>query len=365
MNGSSARLGWLIVATSAAVGARAPAADLQLPGATACLSQQVGITTIRVEYTRPALRELVLPPPESPSMPGDIPVPRITFSRDVEFLGSAVAAGTYALLLVPGASDWVVVLNRDLELTGAARRRPDLDVVRGRARVHAGPARDRPEFTFADFTDEGGVLQLAWSDRRVDLPVQVHTHEQIAAAIASLDDAWRWYADAAEYLWKVRYDSAAGLRYIEKSIALQPNERNATLRTSLLAAQAPRPAHAAIAPASTGDPTSPERRAPARAQAASPSPAATQIAGDVERGRAELQACYQRALRRDPALTRARVDIQIDVGTSGLVKAIRLAPARPPPALEACIRGTVARWVFPPSSAEYRTNLPLVVRGQE
>ncbi|MES1206134.1 MAG: DUF2911 domain-containing protein [Pseudomonadota bacterium] len=392
----------LFAAAGLCLAGRTTRADVELPPASppASVSQQVGITTIRVDYARAALGGRALPAVATAGriwVPGESTPPRIAFSREVDFLGVPVAAGTYTLLAIPGPADWILILNRDVYLTAAGRYRPDLDVLRARARVHAGPHRDRLEFAFADFNNEGGVLQLAWGDLRVDVPIAVHTQAQIAAAIGALDDAWRWYADAADYMLKVRRDPDAGLRYVEQSLALQTNDRNTFIRASLLAAkqrhpsafakrtravaaaQRPEPAtaplslahddvenrvfHATIEPAAAAGGAADERAAPAQPEIASKPPAPSEIAAVIKRGRAELQGCYQRALRKDPSLTRARVAITIHVGVSGMAKAIRLDPPHPPAALETCIRGTVPHWAFPASSVEYQAELPLVIRG--
>jgi hypothetical protein len=388
---------------------RGRAADLQLPRSSpmASVTQQVGITTIRVDYARAALGRRTLLSTAAPAgrvwLPGEAVVPRITFSREVDFLGVPVPAGTYSLLAVPGPTTWTVMLNRDTFLPSPARYRPELDVARGQAEVSPGPARDRLEVTFADFNDEGGTVQLAWGGMRVDMPIQVHTREQIEAAIGALDSGWRWYADAAEYMLKVRRDYGSGLRYADQSIALQRNDRNAMIRAALVEAREghpqhpappaaephrarpsmikmgrapePRPARlslafndsesrvfdATIEAATTGAITT-ERALPRPEVVAKP-PSTGEIAAVIKRGRSDLQACYQRALRQDPSLTQARVTITISVGTSGMVKRITTDPSHPPAALDACIRESVTRWAFPLSSVDYQAELPLSVRG--
>ena len=104
-------------------------------------------------------------------------------------------------------------------------------------------------------------------------------------------------------------------------------------------------------------------RASLRPEIGDKPPSAADVATVIKRGRADLQNCYQRALRQDPSLTRASVKIMITVGTSGMVKRISTDPSRPPAALDACIRNSVGRWLFPLSNVEYQAELPLSVRG--
>jgi hypothetical protein len=103
------------------------------------------------------------------------------------------------------------------------------------------------------------------------------------------------------------------------------------------------------------------------AGAAGPSkpPGAAEIGPLIKKGKAEIQACYQRALRQDPTLTRARITVSISVGISGLVKKVTLDPPHPSSTLEACVKDAISHWVFPLSPVEYGTEFPLVLRGKE
>jgi hypothetical protein len=98
---------------------------------------------------------------------------------------------------------------------------------------------------------------------------------------------------------------------------------------------------------------------------ASKPPGAAEIGPLIKKGKSEIQACYQRALRQDPTLTRARITVSISVGISGLVKNVTLDPPHPSGALESCIKDAISRWVFPLSPVEYGTEFPLVLRGRE
>ncbi|HXJ20521.1 MAG TPA: DUF2911 domain-containing protein [Polyangia bacterium] len=402
-------MGLLLVGTGVLLSAGlGRAADVQLPPQSpiASVTQQVGITTIRVVYARAALgrRELLSTAATAGSLwlPGEAATPRITFTREVDFLGVPVPAGTYTLLAVPGPWTWTMMLNRDTYLTSTARYRAELDVARGEAAVETGAPRERMEMTFADFNDDGGVLQLAWGGLRVEMPIRVHTREQIQEALGALDQGWRWYADAAEYMLNVRRDYDAGLRFAEQSIALQRNDRNTQLRAALVEARDRRPRqtsladtrfakvplgremrrelrparlslaredtesrvfHTTIEAATTG--ALGDERVVTRPEVAARPPSGAAIAAVIRRGRGELQSCYQRALRKDPSMTRARVRITINVGTSGMVKQITTDPGSPPAALDACIQDSVTHWAFPRSSADYQAVLPLSVRAKD
>lgn len=383
----------------------------------ASLSQQIGITIVTLDYTRPAvggrsLRQTVAPV-GSLWAPDAGAVPKISFNREVVFMGQAVPAGRYNLLMIPApapaaATDcWTVILNRDPYMPGPTHHRYDLDVARVRAQVLAAPHRERLTFSFSELSDDRAVLELGWDNLRVVMPIEVHTTEEIEESIASLDNAWRWYADAARYMLNVRQDYQAGLHYVDQSLRLEANSENVQLKTALQAALAdPRrggqrkrsrlarvlasrrrsapvedcltrlslsgvdpesrvfqaPAVAAPTPAGLADEPMPAER-PARTAAAARSPAATEIGPVIKKGRPEMQACYQRALRQDPSLTRARVTVSISVGVAGTVKTVAFDPPGVPGPLTACIKSAISRWTFPPAPVEYGTEFPVVLRG--
>jgi len=84
----------------------------------------------------------------------------------------------------------------------------------------------------------------------------------------------------------------------------------------------------------------------------------------IKHGRPDLQRCYQRALRQDPTLSAAKVTISINVGTTGRVTNVALAPPLPTGTLESCLKDAVSRWAFPPSPVAYETQVPLALSGR-
>ena len=65
-----------------------------------------------------------------------------------------------------------------------------------------------------------------------------------------------------------------------------------------------------------------------------------------------------------PDLGTARVTVSINVGTSGKVTNVSVAPPLPTGALESCLKSAVSRWEFPPSPTDYETQVPLALSGR-
>jgi len=74
-----------------------------------------------------------------------------------------------------------------------------------------------------------------------------------------------------------------------------------------------------------------------------------------------LKACYERALKRDTTLSSIRVDVEIDLGDTGVVRSVKLS-GTDSAFLVDCLRRNIKRWVFPPVGAQ-PVAFPLIFRG--
>lgn len=80
------------------------------------VTQQVGATTITVDYNRPVARGRdlfgALVPYDHVWCPGADDCTTLTVSTDVTIEGKTLAAGTYSLWAKPGAAKWTMIVNR-------------------------------------------------------------------------------------------------------------------------------------------------------------------------------------------------------------------------------------------------------------
>jgi hypothetical protein len=207
----------------------------------ATVSQWLGLTNITVTYTTPAVagRSILggVVKPGSVWLVGEGLAPTVSFSQDVVIGTRAIPAGSYSLLAIPTASSWTVILNRQARLGEVAARNPALDVGRFVIRPQPAPPRERLTFLFTDFADDRTTLDLEWEKVRVRIPIALRTEEQIREAIQRLDEGWQPYAEAARYMLEKKHDVAAGLKYVNQSLALRETWQNVWLKASLLAAR--------------------------------------------------------------------------------------------------------------------------------
>jgi hypothetical protein len=217
-------------------------AQLKLPAASpaAKVVQDVGLTTVSVEYSSPAVKgrkiwgELV--PWDKPWRTGADASTKITFSRDVTFGGKPVPAGTYAIVTLPTQKGWTMVLSKELGLWQGKTYDPKDDVLRVPATTAAIPHRERLAFIFSNTTDNDTSLDMEWEKLRVSVPIKADTATHAQAAIKTeMDNAWRMPNRAARYELETTKNYDAALKYAEISIAIQPTWYNNWTKAEALA----------------------------------------------------------------------------------------------------------------------------------
>jgi hypothetical protein len=197
------------------------------PSPAATVSTVVGLTEVKVEYSRPKMKgrkifgtgtEFVTPY-GSVWRTGANAGTVISFSDDVKFGGVDVPKGKYLVLTIPGATDWIVILYKDIALGGNVG---DYNQANDqmRAVVKADKLAEKIEaFTIeiADLSEnsKNANLQLMWENTSVKVPIAVDFDKKVLASIEastkvspnSLYSAANYYLDNGKDL-KVALDWA-------------------------------------------------------------------------------------------------------------------------------------------------------------
>jgi tetratricopeptide (TPR) repeat protein len=217
--------------------------ELPRPSPNAKVSQFIGLTEITVEYSSPAVKGRTiwgdLVPYDQMWRTGANQATKITFSRDTNFGGKMVPAGTYALFTIPTKAAWTVILNKKPDQSGTGSEyKAALDLVRFQVFPKPAPMRERMTFLFSDFSDDTGSFDLEWEKLRVSIPIKVDTEAQALANIKkTLDNTWREYAFSARYLADTKKDYDTALRYIDQSLALKEEWFNLWIKATIVAAK--------------------------------------------------------------------------------------------------------------------------------
>lgn len=193
-------------------------------------TQEVGLTSIKVEYSRPAVRGRKI-------FGGLVPYGRIwrvganastkiIFESDVTILGKILAKGTYALYAFPKAEEWEIVFHNNLAHWGDGRKNydPNEDALRVEVVPEASESfQENFLITFDKIQHNGLNLLLRWARTQISIPINIDTHSQMEAEIAKqLEDnpTAQTYYEAARYYQEQHIKYGTALEYLKMAIEL-------------------------------------------------------------------------------------------------------------------------------------------------
>ena len=133
---------------------------------------------VRVTYSRPAKKERevfgtkIVPYGEVWRL-GANESAEIKFYQDVTIQGKKVKAGTYSLFAIPTATEWTIILNKDLDFWGAYSYNKDNDVLR-----ISVPTKKTDEVVenfsiqcVKGSNDKETTMKMAWDMTLVEVPI--------------------------------------------------------------------------------------------------------------------------------------------------------------------------------------------------
>jgi len=235
-----ARVGRLALVAAALV-SRAAAAQVVIetpaPSPKARVEQRVGIADLAIDYSSPGVKGRkiwgdVVPYDKVWRAGANAPT-KLTVSRDFQFGGTAVKAGSYSVFVTPGKKTWTVALNTDLTATQDSHD-DKADVAHVAVAPAALPApRERLLYVFTDTLDDRVNVDLEWERIRIRVPITIDTRAAVTAGIEkALAAAWQPHASAANYYFNAG-DLARALPLVDKSIAIESTWRNEWLRAQI------------------------------------------------------------------------------------------------------------------------------------
>jgi len=207
------------------------AQTLKTPAAstTQTIKQDFALGTIELNYSRPSAkgRKVMgnLVPFDKVWRTGANNATVITFSDDVTIGGTAVKAGKYGLLSIPGAMEWTLIVTKDLNVTSPSAYKQENDVVRVKAPVMALPMHvETFTATFANVTNTSFDLHLFWENTLVSMKITTDVDSKV---MKQIDDAMnkdtKPYFAAAQYYYDNGKDLKQAQAWIDKAIAANPS----------------------------------------------------------------------------------------------------------------------------------------------
>jgi len=235
----------LFAPDSHAQSSRAPALEFPQASPPASFKERIGLTAVSVEYSRPGVkgRKIFggLVPYGEVWRTGANTATKITFSTDVNFGGTAVSPGDYALFTIPGPSEWTVILNKVSGQWGSYTYDEKSDVARVKVKPVAMPdLLETMTISLSDVHDDSAILAIAWEKTRVPLKIETDTVnvlvEQIDAAMKS--DAKKPYFQAAMFYYEHNLDLKKAVGWMDAAIKEQPDQMWMIYRQGLILAKA-------------------------------------------------------------------------------------------------------------------------------
>jgi hypothetical protein len=227
------------------------------PSPAAEVKQTIGISTVTVNYSRPAVkgREVwgkIVPygwnaqgfgsGAEAPWRAGANENTTIKFSHDATVEGKPVPAGVYGLFFVINNDNTgEVILSKDSRSWGSFWYDAKQDQLRARVQLREIPHTELLTYDFVNATKNSAEMVLNWEKKQIAVKVEFAVDDIVMSnATEELKGPvgfnWQGYASAANYALqsKVNYDQA--LKWIDQAIAQNRNFTTLNVKSGLLKA---------------------------------------------------------------------------------------------------------------------------------
>ncbi len=211
------------------------------------ISQEIGLTKVTLEYSRPSARERIvfgnLVPYNKIWRTGANASTKITLLESAKIANQFIEAGTYAVYTIPRKDRWTIIIHSKTTLRSLAGNSydPQKDVFRFDVRPTI--IDDYVEtFTiqFAELKSNSLNLQLLWENTLVVIPIEFEVDVKIEGQMAELMKSpetipHRTYFEAAQYYSNNGKDLNEALLFINKAIYKSPqNFRYGLLKAKIL-----------------------------------------------------------------------------------------------------------------------------------
>ncbi len=201
------------------------------------LEQEVGLSKIRIEYSRPAVRGRHVFGPREDGQKGLVPYGRIWrvganestkifVDTDMKVQGNRLPKGTYALYAFPQEKEWEIAFHTNTAHWGDGRKNYDSkeDVFRIKVNPQRIPYhQENFLMAFDSVTHNSGNLNLVWASTKIAIPFVVNTDAQMEAEMAKQlkeNPTAQTYYEAARYLQEQGKDPERALGYLDMAFKL-------------------------------------------------------------------------------------------------------------------------------------------------
>ncbi len=185
-------------------------AQLDLPRVSpkATLTQNVGYTTITIEYHRPSVKgrniwsDIV--PLGKVWRTGANDATTIQFSSDVVIEGNKVPAGKYSIFTIPNKDEWTVIINKVDKQWGSNNYDEKQDLLRFNVKAHSSSFTETMLFTLSDVTLSSANVNFYWEKVHIAFKVETEVmsvaYQKMKEAMSKAKpDQWSLFNSSANF----------------------------------------------------------------------------------------------------------------------------------------------------------------------
>jgi tetratricopeptide (TPR) repeat protein len=200
----------------------------------AVLKQRVGLTDFEIDYSRPNKNGRAifggLVPFDKPWRTGANQPTKIKTSAAVKFGDKEVPAGEYALYSIPGASQWTLVLSKNLTAQALTDHKPEQEAARITAKPIMALAVPAETFTigFEDLRADSATFYLEWDKTRVPVKITTNDVDKVMKGIdakmkSGQPEEAAFYYNAGSFYFDQNKDLPQALKWVDQAIEKNPN----------------------------------------------------------------------------------------------------------------------------------------------
>ena len=211
------------------------------------ISQQVGLTNVTLEYSRPSAKGRVvfgeLVPYNKVWRTGANAATKITFREVAKIGGKTIQPGEYAIYTIPGEDRWIIIIHSNTSLRSIAggAYKPSNDVFRFEIAPKNNNYVETFTCQFSQVKTNALILDITWENTLISIPIEVEVDKKIESQMLHFmktpaNIPHRTYFEAAQYYSNNGKDLNNALSFIESALEKSPeNFRYGLLKAKILA----------------------------------------------------------------------------------------------------------------------------------
>jgi len=196
---------------------------------TTTVSQNFATSKIELSYSRPSAKGRKIygdvVPFGSIWRTGANSATTISFGEDVKINNTEIKSGKYGLLTIPGATEWTIILTKDLTVTNAQAYKQENDVLRFSVKPETLPYfTETFEIEIANVKTNQVDIELIWEKTSVSFTIKTDLDSKLSKQIAEvMGKDSRPYYQSANWYYENGKDLKTAYEWVNKAVDANPN----------------------------------------------------------------------------------------------------------------------------------------------